>query len=225
MEEQEEEAEAPELGEANDVVAVVEVELEQVEEAEANDVAAAVEAVAPASYKTRQTRVAMRRLLARKWIDTVVQTMHETLVEQRKLFDGSPTDDAAAAAQVVPEGEIGGPDNQGAAAEELQRARAALSEHVNALAVLFQRARAAEKQTAPNSLDCPAVLAFAVSAPTSSWFLEDWMRTPVPLFAESMKKLFSAAYSNDNGGANKLKLRRPSKKIKRTRRVTPVTDP
>lgn len=37
FEEQEEEAETPERGEANDVVAVVEVELEQVEEAEAND--------------------------------------------------------------------------------------------------------------------------------------------------------------------------------------------
>jgi len=173
---------------------------------EANDDDAA-EAAVPEKRSNIQSRLGMRRLIAKRRIERVVRDMHKILVEQRLMYEETHPESVTAAAP-TPRAAL----DPEVAAEELRLAREALTQGVDALVVLFRRVRAAEKQVSPNSLDCPAVLAFAVSAPGTSWYCEDWRRTPVPLFAESMKKLFLAAFTNENETENRLKKTKFNKK-------------
>jgi hypothetical protein len=170
------------------------------------------EPLVPQSRRALQLKLYEKRDASRKGLERAVLKLHEALVGQRRQFEeiqpGVLEEDAAAPAGV---------EALAAAEEELRVAEEDVAEQVTRLSQLFQRVRAAHKALYPQSLDVPAVLAFAVSAPCTTWTAEEWIHAPpLPVFTDSLRTLFLAAYSNERPDPNKRR-RRTGQKFKRNR--------
>ena len=165
----------------------------------------------PPSRRAQQASLSQRRQTAVQGIARGTKSLHDALVGQRRQFEEIQPDvlaeDAAAPAGV---------EALAAAEEELRLAEEDVAGQVLGLAQRFRRVRAARKALYPQSLDVPAVLAFAVSAPSTSWATEMWIHAPLHIFNDSLRTLFLAAYSNEQLDANKRR-RRTGQKCKRNR--------
>jgi len=180
---------------------------------------------APSSLHARQVRMAMRRRYARTKMQQSVEKLHEILVGQRLLFEeaqpryAAPSVAAKSKEPSAVDGCCGAASVVAAAAdagnEELRLAQLKATEMIDSLAVQLRRVREVRKKLAPHSLEAPAVVAFSVSAPGTSWGADEWIQTPVPFFADALKKLFLAAYSNERTTQNKVNTHAPHPSRKR----------
>ena len=91
--------------------------------------------------------------------------------------------------------------------EELNEAYVAASRKLADLKTAIVAVRGLERQVRPGLLDRPAVMALAISAPSTSWALDCVELTPVPRLAEIVTSVFNAAFSNPDNRDNKLKRR------------------
>ena len=78
--------------------------------------------------------------------------------------------------------------------------------HVKALVDSLERVRRTERiLCCPSAFAQPAVVMLAVSAPSTSWAVDDVILAPFPRIAASIKDIFLAGYSNPDKRDNKLK--------------------
>ena len=148
-------------------------------------------------------------------IGRVTRRMHKILVEQRAI---------SVAAQ--PELNVG-PLEQAAhlaleahrairAERELQlrEANTLLRERVDGVVEALVALRQVVRLVEPRELTEPAVLALAISGPSTSWSMDLWANAPMPQCVDAIATIFKAAYSNPVPKENRLPQKRTHKKRK-----------
>ena len=147
------------------------------------------------------TLLASRRIATRGSLLRVAKRVLEVLEQQRAHTERVIPLSTIAVDDLQPAG------NQGLLEEELNEAYVAASRQLADLKTAIVAVRGLERQVRPGLLDRPAVMALAISAPSTSWALDCVELTPVPRLAEIVSSVFTAAFSNPENGENKLKRR------------------
>ena len=110
-------------------------------------------------------------------------------------------------------------DSERSAAERiLEKANARFDAVQRQLLVEIAAVRAAQRVLNPCELVKPAVVAMAVSAPSTSWTIHEFAAAPFPNFIRAMNETFEACYTNEDKADNRLskKRRRPTSSTKPT---------
>ena len=140
--------------------------------------------------------VSHKKLLAKKAMDRDTKRLHGLLAEQREHSELLQTSCKVDEAEVI--------DDQ--AEEQLKGAYETLALRVSSVISAITEVRELERRLHPKELVRPAVIALAVSAPSSTWSLDTWVHAPMPQLAAVVESVFKAAYSNpETEGGNRLK--------------------
>ena len=100
-------------------------------------------------------------------------------------------------------------DSERSAAERnLEEANARFNAVHRQLLVEIDAVRAAERVLNPCELVKPAVVAMAVSAPSTSWTIHEFAAAPFPNFIRAMNETFEACYTNKEKTDNRLSKRK-----------------
>ena len=138
-------------------------------------------------------RVSLRRATRR---------YHAVLVRQRMHLETSQPEFAVAADadKLLPVGM-----SLEEARRQVDEAYEQMDVHVKALVDSLKRVRQTERILCPSAFAQPAIVMLAVSAPSTSWAVDDVIIAPFPRIAASIKDIFLAGYSNPDKRDNKLK--------------------
>ena len=73
--------------------------------------------------------------------------------------------------------------------------------------------RLLEKELHPFKFAIPVILTYAISAPSTTWQLQEYGESPFPNFTNMIKNIFLAAFSNTNLADNRIKYTKEMKRI------------
>ena len=150
------------------------------------------EGVAEGGGPAKGTLLAQRRLQARVALERAAKRMRQVLEDQR-----SHTEDMDPSTKVE---ELDFVDED--LEEELNEAYDTLNTRGEELKTAVAAVRDLERRLRPSELIVPAVMTFAMSAPSTSWALDVVSLTSLPRLAAMMTSIFTAAFSNPPRGAN-----------------------
>jgi len=146
----------------------------------------------------------------------VIRRYHTILVKQRTHFETIQPEFAVAV-------DADGKPPTGMSLEEARRqideAYAQMDVHVKALVDSLERVRGAERMLNPSAFAQPAVILLAVSAPSTSWALDEVIHAPFPRISAALKDIFLAGYSNPDKSENRTK-----RLYVRTKKAVPKTN-
>ena len=148
------------------------------------------------SRSNASSHCATKRTRARYRAEHALSLVHLALKEQRALFE-----------EVQPEPLPQVP--RGVKLEHAENRRisayAQLAAAEKTYCDCLAEVRASEAVINPVVARCPAVFGVAVSAPSTTWALEDWTSsTPLPYLASSLKRSFLAAFSYADPAKNRI---------------------
>ena len=143
---------------------------------------------------------ATRRLRARRRVEQGVALLHEVLTEQRLLYEQ---------AQPSPADELLNGIGLEQAEQRRREAYMQLSTTESAYLHSLALVRECEAAIKPQVVRLPAVIGLAVSAPGTTWAVDDWTETttPLPDVASSLKRAFLAAFSYKDPTMNRVPLK------------------
>ena len=160
--------------------------------------------------------LASRRGSARRALQLAANRLHGLLAEQRLFYEERFPDDnglrqaqAALSATTLPPHAAAQPPRNDSATDAVEEAYKLVDERAASLRAALELLRRAECASNPLTGIVPAVVAFAVSAPGTTWALDSFQSqgTPLPRVVKVLESLFLAAYSNPTHLENKPKKR------------------
>ena len=169
------------------------------------------------SAESRKTMLlANRRGSARRAMQFAADRLHRVLAEQRQFYaerfpdvNGHLQTQAALSATTLPPQAAAQPPRDDSAANAVEEAYKLVDERAASLRTALELLRRAECTSNPLPGIVPAVVAFAVSAPGTTWAFDSFQSqgTPLPRVVKVLESLFLAAYSNPTHLENKPKKR------------------
>ena len=160
--------------------------------------------------------LANRRGSARRALQLAADRLHGVLVEQRQFYEARfPDDNGHGQAQAVssdtalPPQAVAQLPRHDSATNAVEEAYKLVDECAASLRTALELLRRAECASCRLTGIVPAVVAFAVSAPGTTWALDSFQSqgTPLPRVVRILESLFLAAYSNPTRLENKPKRR------------------
>lgn len=171
-------------------------------------------AAPPARAKDKSTELANRRVAGKAAVSRVLSKLHQVLVEQRAHTEElHPSLRAEGVSTTVV------PESQTIAEQALREATESMQQRLRELIAAIDVVREATRAVDPKALAKPAVVALAVSAPSTSWAFDKWIQAPMPQLADAVVAVFKASYSNpeaegNDNSSNRLKRCWANDKIK-----------
>jgi hypothetical protein len=171
-------------------------------------------ALSEASRKT--VLLANRRASARRALQFAVGRLHGVLAEQRRFYeerfppdDNGSRQDLAVLSAAAPLQSAAQPPQDNSLANVVEEAYKLVDERAASLRTALELLRRAECASSPLTSFVPAVVAFSVSAPGSTWAYYSFQSqgTPLPRVVKILESLFLAAYSNSVQLENRPKKR------------------